>query len=145
MQIHSFRLYKTHLLFKFPLFPLHSSQVNHIPQTPRVSFSPTYKPFPFRLIDQLMILTLVLFPRRQLTNPGTGIGRNNLSYLLVIRRRKKVQQIIPMKIGPGSKSSFHLRVVAFGLLTGLELALDGQRPGLRVALGLYLWFKKAKE
>ena len=50
-----------------------------------------------------------------------------------------------MKIRPRGKSSFHLRVITFGLLAGLELPLDGQCAGLGIAVGLSLWFKKAEE
>jgi hypothetical protein len=50
-----------------------------------------------------------------------------------------------VEIGAGSEASFHLGVVAFGLLAGLEFSFDCQSAGFRVALRLGLGLEKAEE
>lgn len=98
-----------------------------------------------KIMVELLVLGLVLFSGRQFLHACAGVGGDDLGEVLVVGGREQLQEVISMKIGPGRESSFHLGVVAFGLLAGLEFAFDSQRAGFGVALRLGLGLEKAEE
>jgi len=98
-----------------------------------------------KIMVELLVLGLVLFSGRQFLHACTGVGGDDLGEVLVVGRREQLQKVISMKIGARRESSFHLGVVAFGLLAGLEFAFDGQGAGFRVALRMGLGLEKAEE
>lgn len=98
-----------------------------------------------KIVVELLVLGLVLFSGRQFLHACAGVGGDNLGEVLVVGGREQLQEVISMKIGPRRKSSFHLGVVTFGLLAGLEFAFDGQCARFGVALRMRLGLEKAEE